>query len=241
MFQYLSNLSNIIKPRCCLCEQKLNNPSDIALCHHCYAYFSYVQNACEGCGINLENDINDTFCGRCLSKPRSHYRTICGFWYKEPIRTLIRNFKFNQQLYLTPILTQLMTKKISQYYTENNLEYPTHIIPMPIHPKRLKERGYHQVHELAKMLSKAFNIPINLNACQRVKHTTPQSDLPFQERKKNVQSVFQAKKIASKHIALLDDVITTGETISALSSAFINQNPGLLIDVWSVARTKIEK
>lgn len=210
------------------------------MCERCLRYFPKAENYCEGCGINLVNNLANIFCGRCLSKPMPYQRSISGFWYKEPLRTLIRDYKFNQQLHLTPVLGKLMLDAIQHDYQEKNLAYPAVIIPMPIHPKRLKERGYHQTHELAKVLSKKLSIPIDLKACQRTRHTTPQADLPFKERKKNVQSVFKAQKIASQHIALIDDVITTGETIASLSRALLKDNPRLIIDVWSLARTKID-
>lgn len=215
---------------CCLCNQK----STQALCDSCYQYLPIVQNACLACGVNAETML----CGHCLSSPPIYTRTISCFWYEEPLKTLIHDYKFKQKLFLTPVFGKYLTEKIKIHYQDQNLKYPEMIIPMPIHKKRLCERGYHQVYELAKMLHKHLSLPVNLNFCKRMQHTLPQSLLPFSERKKNVEDIFETKKIPYQHIAILDDVITTGETIHSLSHAFIQKNPSLCIDVWSLARTK---
>lgn len=215
---------------CPLCEQMFIGNT---LCEACLKLLPNANTFCQTCGISLTQT---GICGKCLSKSPDYQCTLPCFWYKDPIQTLIQEYKFNQKLSLTPILGTLMSEKIQLYY--KNIEYPQYIIPMPIHPKRLRERGYHQVHELAKILSKKLTIPINLKACQRIHHSPPQPLVPFKSRKDNVRHVFKAQKIPYQRVAVLDDVITTGATISSLCRVLKKENPALLIDVWCLARTK---
>ncbi len=220
---------------CYLCQQKFRDQKfrKKTLCKACQNFLSHTEFFCTICGNALPQK---NICGQCLISPPLYQQTIPCFWYEEPIQTLIHDYKFNQKLSLTPILGNLMAEKIQTHY--QNTAYPNCIIPMPIHPKRLRERGYHQVYELAKILSHQLSIPVKLNTCRRIKHSQPQSDLPFKERKENIKNVFQAKKILYQHIAILDDVITTGETVSELCKTLKKENSHLMIDVWCLARTK---
>lgn len=251
-FQLLKSLAEglikLLGSYCCLCGRKNRLLSKLnSLCSDCEAYLPYAETFCQQCGINQTfpkdtvSEKNPThiniLCGKCLSTRSLYQRTITSFWYQEPLQTLIQDYKFNQKLFLTPILGKLMAKQIAHYYRQQDTAYPECLIPMPIHPKRLKERGYHHIHELTKVLSKSFSIPIDLKACRRVRHTAPQSSLPFEERKKNVRHVFSAIKIPYQHVAIIDDVITTGETIRELAKTLLKKNPTLQITVWCLART----
>lgn len=228
--------SFIFKPYCCLCGKMEGD----TLCQSCQNYLPIAKVYCLSCGINIEQGTqeSDLYCGSCCSGPKPYRHTISCFWYEEPVQTLIQDYKFRQKLFLTPILGKLMLQQIKHYYSQYQLTYPDFLIPMPIHPKRLRERGYHQVYELTKILSQKLLIPIHRQASQRIQHSSPQSTIPFKERKKNVKNAFQSKKIACSHIAIIDDVITTGETVSALCHTLIRENPGLIIDVWCLARTR---
>lgn len=216
---------------CALCGQM---HQENTLCPACQRLLPFTGTICQICGIPLsQQDV----CGKCHAKKVPYRQIIPCFWYQEPIQTLLQDYKFKEKLFLTPILARLMIGKIKEYY-QHNPPYPECLIPLPLHKKRLRERGYHQVYELAKVLSKPFSIPIKLKVCQRVQHSTPQSHLPFKERKANVSDVFTAKKISYQHIAVMDDVVTTGETISSLCKVLKKKNPDLIIDVWCLARTK---
>jgi ComF family protein len=227
-----SRLSRIFRfsHSCFLCGQMHREKT---LCESCQKLLPCAGIFCQICGITLTQS---GICGQCLKQTPIYQRVLPCFWYEEPLQTLIQEYKFHQKLCLTPVLGTLMAEKIAYYY--KNYSYPEYIIPMPIHFKRLRERGYHQVHELAKILSRQLSIPIALKACQRIQHTPPQSSLPFKQRKDNVRKIFKANKIPYQHIAIVDDVITSGETISSLCHALKKENPDLFIDVWCLARTK---
>lgn len=207
----------LFNTRCCLCGRKNNNP--LRLCIACDHYLPRIEP---------------------YEPPFTllNFSVLSPFWYKEPLKTLIQHYKFHQKLFLTPILGQLLADFIQNHYQKNSLSLPQSIIPIPLHPKRLQERGYHQVGELAKIIAKNIQRPLDLNACRRIRHTAPQSTLPVNERKTNIQHAFDASIITQEHIAIIDDVITTGETVSAFIQALLAKNLALQIDIWCLARTK---
>lgn len=207
----------LFNTRCCLCGRK--NTDQLRLCTACDHYLPRIEPYASPLAIH-------------------HFPVLSPFWYKEPLKTLIQDYKFHQKLFLTPILGQLWADFIHDYYKNNNLPRPQAIIPIPLHPKRLQERGYHQVGELAKIMTKTLQCPVDLNVCRRIRHTVPQSTLPVNERKTNIQHAFDASIITQKHIAIIDDVITTGETASVFIQALLQKNSALQIDIWCLARTK---
>ena len=117
-----------------------------------------------------------------------------------------------------------------------NKPLPECIIPMPLHQTRLQERGFNQATEIAKPIAKALNVPINHKIVYRQKETLRQSQLSKKKRRRNMQSAFLVNQtMTQKHVAVLDDVITTGETILSLCKAL--KNAGIkTIDVWCLAK-----
>lgn len=232
-------ISNLLPKKCVLCGLISDNLF-YTLCSRCEALCQkpLYTHCCQQCCLPCDS----FFCGHCLSNPPPFQRTMCSFWYEEPFFKLIHDYKFHQKLFLTPLFGKLMLKTIKEIYKgapqSDTVKMPEIIIPMPIHSKRLLTRGYHQTHEIAKILAKYLSIPIDLKVCQRIRHTIPQSSLPFSERKKNMQHVFHCHDFHYQHIAIIDDVMTTGESVSALSKTFLEKNPSLKIDVWCLARTK---
>jgi ComF family protein len=217
---------------CVLCGQIHKEKT---LCLACQQFLPFTGTICQLCGIPITQSI---LCGRCLTKKFPYRQIIPCFWYEDPIQTLIHDYKFRKKLFLTPILSRLMIEKIQMHYQQYKYAYPECLIPLPLHPKRLRERGYHQIYEIAKILSTNLAIPTKLKICRRTQHTPPQSHLPFKSRKGNVQHVFATKKVPYKHVAVIDDVVTSGATVSSLCQTLKNENPELIIDVWCLARTK---
>lgn len=118
---------------------------------------------------------------------------------------------------------------------------PQCLIAVPLHPKRLRERGYNQALEIARPLAKSLAIKLENNLCQRVKHTPPQTDLKLKDRRVNLRHAFHINTIKHyRHIAIIDDVITTGQTVQELARVF--RLAGVeTIEVWAVARVKLGK
>lgn len=162
---------------------------------------------------------------------------VAPFDYNFPVDHMITQLKFNENLLYAKLLGTLLAKKISLHY--ENSPHPTLIIPVPLHKKRLQERGFNQALEIAKTVSAILKIKINTTSCLRKKHTTAQSSLNASERKENIKHSFELiHPISAAHIAILDDVITTGETVKALANT-ISPSGAIQIDFWSCAYTSI--
>ena len=148
---------------------------------------------------------------------------------------MITQLKFEEKLIYAKLLGQLLAKKILQHYTNTSL--PTLIIPVPLHKKRLQERGFNQALEIAKTVSRLLKIKIDKTSCIRKKHTAAQSTLDAQTREENIKDSFELiQSIAASHIAILDDVITTGATTQELAKTIQQSNPKK-IDFWCCAHT----
>jgi ComF family protein len=182
---------------------------------------------------------NEKLCGQCLQCRPIYNKTISAFYYANPIDNLVTQFKFHHNLAYGKILSQLLTEKLLYHY--QNQPKPELIIPVPLHRKRLIERGYNQAIELAKPIAQQLKIKLTKTTVKRIKHTARQSDLALKNRAKNLRNAFQLTKPLTKyqHIALIDDVITTSQTIQSLAKSILKQHP-LIIDVWCIARTDIK-
>ena len=161
--------------------------------------------------------------------------TIALFHYQKPIDHFITALKFANKLIYAKILGELMATKLAKHYQQT--EPPKIIIPVPLHKKRLRERGYNQALELARPIAKNLHIPIDCDSSIRSKYTAAQSLIPAKQRQKNMHNAFAIKKIFSaQHIAIIDDVITTGNTIKELSKTLYQCNIKK-IDIWCCAKT----
>lgn len=113
---------------------------------------------------------------------------------------------------------------------------PQLLVPVPLHPKRLRQRGFNQSLEIAKSLGRQLHIAVDKNALQRVIDTPSQHSLPYSQRRKNMKNAFQTTKPKlPSHIALIDDVLTSGHTVG--EAAKVLQRCGVdTIEVWTIAR-----
>lgn len=130
----------------------------------------------------------------------------------ETARRLVHLFKYKQGVELTREIAQLMFPHIELLLLNHPIDL---IVPVPLHPRRERRRGYNQASLLAKEISKHFNIPLDTRLCRRVVATQTQTHLTRSKRAKNTQGVFKAKRsphIKGRHVLLIDDVITTGAT-----------------------------
>jgi ComF family protein len=111
-----------------------------------------------------------------------------------------------------------------------------YLVPVPLHRKRLKQRGFNQALEISREIYRNLNIPIHLNACQRVRYTEPQTDTSFEFRNQNVKHAFESdRSIQNKSIAIIDDVMTSGHTVNEMAKA-LRKGGAKKIVVWVVAR-----
>lgn len=170
-------------------------------------------------------------CGHCLQHPPLFGRASAVFAYTFPLDKLIQAMKYREQL----ALASQFAEKLAQRITPD--ARPDVLLPMPLHPNKLRERGFNQSQLLASKLAHQLHLDVWPEACQRVRDTPPQSTLPWQERKKNVLRAFRCTAdLTGKHVALVDDVLTSGASLNALAEA-VQKRGASSISVWVVART----
>ena len=169
-------------------------------------------------------------CGHCLKKPPLFNRTVAVFSYQFPIDQLVQSLKYHEQLALAKIFAEMLLQQIDP----TNL--PDCIIPMPLHPAKLRSRGFNQAQLIAAPVARTLCIPLLTHACHRLRDTPSQTSLPWKERSKNVRGAFGCDMdLSGKHVALVDDVLTTGASLNELARA-INKQGTCEISAWVVAR-----
>lgn len=199
----------------------------------CLAHLPGNTAACASCGLPITGGIEkDLLCGHCSQNKASYDVIRAPFLYAEPLDKLITDLKFNQQFPKGRLLGYLMSQHL-----RNLDKAPEILLPAPLHPSRLKERGFNQATELTRWISKETGIPWSAALLSRRKATRPQSGLKMKERHGNMKNAFVFKaEMKYQHIAIIDDVVTTGATANAMAEA-VKSGGVEKVEVWSVART----
>lgn len=229
MYRWIKYVQNRFLPgTCVLCGS--DSPSELDLCAACRADLPRVLQPCPRCGLPLATAA-ETECGGCVANPPAFARTLVPFRYEEPVKQLIHALKFNQKLYVARVLGELM----AEYFAQQGAR-PDLIIPVPLHPSRLRERGFNQALELARPTSARLNIPLDVHACQRTRSTPAQSDLPADQRAKNIKGAFTLRApLNVQRVAIIDDVMTTGATVDELTRTLLS-NGVEEVQIWVCAR-----
>lgn len=218
-------LDKLFKQNCLLCSVKVNGK--ISICQDCLKSLPRAPYPnCPQCGL----ETNGETCGKCL-KNSPHYDKIHAlFSYVYPVDRVIQHYKYNNALFLSHTLGLLLTESI----IDSDIDI---IIPMPLHPNRIQERGFNQSLEIAKVIAKLHHIKLDYTSCTRIKNTPPQSSLKPKERIKNMTGAFDCQvRMSGMHIVLIDDVITTGASLNALSKT-LKQAGASKISCYVIART----
>lgn len=154
------------------------------------------------------------------------------FHYQSPIDHFINQLKFHGQLIYARFFSQCFIAQLKNHSTP----LPDYLLPVPLHRHRLQQRGFNQALEIAKPIAKHYKIPLATHCCHRQKPTKPQSDLSAVLRAQNVKNAFVINQpLNAKHVAIFDDVVTTGSTVSELTQLLKNQGV-MQIEVWCVAK-----
>ncbi|QPK65341.1 ComF family protein [Methylomonas sp. LL1] len=231
MNNWLNIIQNKLLPPCCiLCGQA--GFAGLDLCKACFDDLPRNLDCCYRCGQPFDMAISaPQLCGRCLRKSPSFDETHAPFLYDDSLRYLITQLKFHRHYKHARLLGTLLAR-----YLAETAELPECIIPVPLHRNRYRQRGFNQAIEIARHLSSQLSIPLLLNACIRDRDTAHQTELPAKQRLKNMRRAFSAAKpLAYQHVAIVDDVMTTGATIGALAIELKRQGVNR-VDVWVCAR-----
>lgn len=211
---------------CVLCGRMSHAGIWCAACERALPYLP--SHVCASCALPIPSGSQ---CGRCLSHPHRFSRCTALCTYTFPWDKLIQRLKFGADLALADALALKLAARIDK------TQLPDLIIAMPLHPNRLRERGYNQSVLLAQRLSQACGVALYPHACRRVRDTAAQSTLAFKHRRKNMRNAFVCDvDLSGKRIALIDDVLTSGASLDALADAIIKRGASEVV-VWVVART----
>lgn len=211
------------------------------LCPHCLARWTHSAPRCRTCAIQLPAETTDGSsaqqCGLCLRKPPPLDRCVAALDYAYPWDLLIQGFKFHQTLDLVGLLLERLDCALDV----EEVSAPDWLLPVPLSTQRLRERGFNQCWELARRLAARRQLRCSAAMLLRVRDTPHQLALPAEQRAANVRQAFlidprQTHHLRGRHVAVLDDVMTTGATIHELALT-LRRAGALSVQAWVLART----
>jgi len=233
--QYIEPMPRLALARpssqCEVCRQW----GDQALCSDCISRFAVAVPRCGRCGLGL--GLPSPACGTCLREAPPFEHTVCAVDYAFPWDALISAFKFQGRAELAAVLAVRLLAAVRASGTP----LPRWVVPVPLAPARLAERGYNQAWELARRLGRALGVAADATLLWRPADSAHQADLGRAERQHNLRSAFMADPrrrgvLQGTRVALVDDVMTTGATAREASAALL-RGGAAAVDVWVVART----
>ena len=200
---------------CLLCEATTASRD---LCPACAADLPWNIRCCSICALPLPS--GQPVCGACLAEP-PHYQCRALFRYAFPLDRLLARLKYQNRLAPARLLGEMLAETI----VGDASFQPGLLLPMPLHPLRLRERGYNQATELARPLAKRLRLPLEHDLVHRVKATAMQKGLSANERQVNVRKAFAVDTARyetlgrPQRVTIIDDVVTTGATVDSLAQA----------------------
>ncbi|HEY4374168.1 MAG TPA: phosphoribosyltransferase family protein [Burkholderiales bacterium] len=209
---------------CYFCGQA----SATAVCEPCIAALPRLpRERCPSCALPT---LQGALCGRCMSETPHYDATCAALAYAYPLDAAIQAFKYEGRLGLARSFAALIEPAVGA-------EPPDLVVAIPLAPARLAERGYNQAHELARLLARRRNVKLDAQALIRHKQAPPQAELPWKERAKNIRGAYTAtRRFDGLHVAVVDDVMTTGSTLNELAKV-LKKAGAAKVTNWVLART----
>lgn len=210
---------------CALCGGYSGRALLCAACHADLPHHSGPQ-----CPVCAEVTANGEVCGACIARPPAFRQTHAALRYAYPADSLVRQYKYGGRLALAGLFASLLAERLQGFVR------PDVLVPMPLHPTRLRERGFNQAWEIAKPLGARLDVAVSARLCARVRATAPQADLSRRERRANLRGAFACERtVAGVKVAVLDDVMTSGASARVLARALVDAGAAV-VTVWVVAR-----
>jgi len=227
--------------RCLLCGNTSDNRLAGQLCDPCATDIPLNPGACKHCAIPLiatdsHSPQPPVHCAQCIKTPPVYESCWSPFIYAQPLEWMIQQLKFNAKLDLAPLLSRLVLENLPAHlYTSDR---PDVIIPMPLHSRRLQQRGFNQSHLLIKPIAQALNLPLDLNSSKRIRDTEHQTGKNAHQRRQNIKNAFSYNhKYNHQHVVIFDDVVTTGSSVSELTKT-LKRGGVKRVDIWCLARAE---
>jgi len=241
----------LVLPACCImCGQRC---PDRMLCGGCEDDIPRITVCCRQCGLPGAWGAAE-LCADCLRHPPPWNQAVAALVYEYPVDHLVRRFKFHNDLACGQLLAEELVYAVKYRqalcalgqgeWEQNGLEQsrlktssekPELLIPVPLHFLRRCKRGFNQAEFIASQLQRQCGIPVQRHLLRRINHTSAQSGLDRKTRQKNLRNAFRCKPLNGAHVALVDDVLTTGATLQECSRVIKKAGAGR-ISVWVAAR-----
>jgi ComF family protein len=220
----------VVPRRCAFCgvPRRYQEP---AICAGCENDLPWLSVQCPGCARPLAARPGDgVLCARCQDRPTPFEVAAAPLAYEFPVDAAIRLFKFHRKLHYAPAFGELLCRAAAELPADIDA-----LLPVPLHWLRHGVRGFNQAAEICRPLQKESGLPVVRNV-SRIRQTPYQSGLGARERRRNLAGAFAVKgEITARHVLLIDDVITTGETCSQLARALLAHG-ALKTSVLALAR-----
>lgn len=214
---------------CLLCGAGAKGTLD--LCEGCLETLPALGAGCARCALPLAAG-HSAACGACLRHPPQFSRCVAAFAYAYPVRELVLRFKHGE-LAAGRLLATLLARRLA---AEAGAKHAgVQIVPVPLAPSRLRERGFNQAERIARVLAPALRLPVTPGLARRSRPTQDQKSLDATARRANLRDAFAAVRCHGLRIALVDDVLTTGATADALASTLLAAGASE-VQVWCLAR-----
>jgi ComF family protein len=217
----------IYPPRCLICQDFLQDRNvmksgqDLPFCQTCFDDFTEIKSPiCSICGRPFSYGIElDRICEDCIRKRPNFDLARAPYLYDGALMTAIHELKYAQKSHLADSLGYLLASFAQTWIGELKGSL---ILPVPLHPRRLRSRGFNQSLLLARCVVSKTGAELDFLSLRRTRFTRPQTELTSEERQRNVRKAFEVVKpeaVKGRTIVLVDDVATTGSTLNECAKA----------------------
>jgi ComF family protein len=218
-------------PRCALCGGAGQRPT-LDLCRACDLELPVLEPGCPRCGVAGVRDLG-AVCGRCETGPPPFDRCYAAFVYARPIDSMIQSLKYHGRLAFGRVLGELLARSLLERSRLHDVDV---VLPMPLHPQRHAARGFNQAAEIARWTTRRLDLRRDDSLAVRRLDRPPQVGQSPPQRRVNLIGAFVAdrRRVGGRAVAVIDDVMTTGSTATALTHALLEAG-ALRVEVWCVA------
>ena len=220
-------------PHCVLCG-RLGQGSNIDLCAGCEADLPANKRRCVICALPFQGDAKAVqACGVCLQRRPRFDASFIPFRYAYPLDHMIRRLKYGNAIAVGRVLGELFQRRLVM---EPRGALPQLLVPVPLAQRRYRERGYNQAIVLAEHIERGLEVAMRTDLLVRSRDTLEQAGLDQRARRKNIRGAFELRgALTAKHVAVVDDVVTTGSTVNEIARV-LKRGGAKRVEVWAIAR-----
>lgn len=223
----------LLPPRCVLCASPGQRPT-LDLCIACEADLPAQSGVCPRCALRPAPCDGYSECGLCRADPPPYDRCHAPFRYDTPLDGLVQELKYDGHLAVARVLGTLLGRSVASAGLQREVDV---LLPVPLHPAKLAERGFNQSIEIARWVARETVRPCEWRALRRLRPTRPQVGLTLEARLANLHGAFAVSgDLQGRRVAVIDDVMTTGSTLRECAWV-LRQAGAVTVHVWCVART----